>query len=104
MAKRKYQRRARARRFGQLMLLAAALLNTPVCLAELDSNTADASKVAAPEQSSRELLLYLGEFDPELDPVELSQMSDTLEDELESNTDAKTAAEVRADAANEPKK
>ena len=83
------------------MLLAGALINTSLCLAEPDTLVAD--KTAVPEPSSRELLLYLGEFDPELDPVELSQMNDALEAELESKTEATTAAEVRSDAANEPK-
>lgn len=83
------------------MLLAGALMNTPLCLAE--ASASDAHKTSVPEQSSRELLLYLGEFDPELDPVELSQMDAALESELERKTAAKTAAEERADAANEPK-
>ena len=113
MAKRKYQCRTRAHGFGQLMWLAAALMNTPLCLAEMDrgavdgnavdGNAVDASNVAALQQSSHELLLYLGEFDPELDPVELSQMGDVLEAELDVKTEPKPAAEASARAANEPK-
>ena len=86
MAKREYQRRTRARRFGQLMLLAAAL-NPPLSLAERDSDAADAGKAVVPAQNSRELLLYLGEFDPELDPIEISQMDDAPE----NTTDLETA-------------
>ena len=107
MAKRDYPRRARARRFGQLMLLGAALMNTPLSLAESrlgvtsqpnqpDRAAAVAGETAAPALSDRELLLYLGEFDPELDPVEISQMNDALAEK----TDAKTSAEVDA---HEPK-
>ena len=86
------------------MLLAGALMNTSLCLAESEREAVGADSTSAPAPNSRELLLYLGEFDPELDPVELSQIDDSLEGDLESKTDAKTAAEARADAANEPKK
>ena len=96
MAKRDYPRRTRARRFGQLMLLSAALMNTPFGLAELDREVAVAPETAVPALSERELLLYLGEFDPELDPVEISQMNDALAEK----TDAKTSAEADA---HEPK-
>jgi hypothetical protein len=96
MAKRDYPRRTRARRFGQLMLLSAALMNTPFGLAELDREVAVAAETAVPALSERELLLYLGEFDPELDPVEISQMNDALAEK----TDAKTSAEADA---HEPK-
>ena len=103
MAKRRYQRRTRAGRFGQLMLLAAALMNMPVCLAEQEIDAVDASKTAVAEQSSRELLLYLGEFDPELDPVEISQLNDALAADPAIKTETKTAAEASTDAAIEPK-
>ena len=96
MAKREYQRRTRARRFGQLMLLAAALMNPPLSLAERDSDAADAGKAVVPAQNSRELLLYLGEFDPELDPIEISQMDDAPE----NTTDLETAVEA---STHEPK-
>ncbi len=96
MAKRDYPRRTRARSFGQLMLLSAALMNTPFGLAELDREVAVAPETAVPALSERELLLYLGEFDPELDPVEISQMNDALAEK----TDAKTSAEADA---HEPK-
>ena len=96
MAKRDYPRRTHARRFGQLMLLSAALMNTPFGLAELDREVAVAPETAVPALSERELLLYLGEFDPELDPVEISQMNDALAEK----TDAKTSAEADA---HEPK-
>lgn len=103
MAKRRYQRRTRARRFGQLMLLAAALMNTPVCLAEQESTAVDTSKTIPAEQSSRALLLYLGEFDPELDPVEISQLNEVLAADPAVKADTKTAAEASANAAIEPK-
>ena len=90
MAKREYQRRTRARRFGQLMWLTAALMNTPLSLAERDSDAPDAGKTIVPEQNSRALLLYLGEFDPELDPIEISQIDDVPE----NTTDIKTAVEA----------
>ena len=107
MAKRDYPRRTRARRFGQLMLLSATLMNTPLSWAEsrlgvtsqpneLDSEAAVAGETVLPALSERELLLYLGEFDPELDPVEISQMNDGLAEK----TDAKTSAEA---GAHEPK-
>ncbi len=92
MAKREYPRDTRARRFGQLMLLSAALMNTPLSVAEV----AAAGETTVPALSERELLLYLGEFDPELDPVEISQMNDALAEK----TDAKTSAEANA---HEPK-
>ena len=106
MAKREYQRRTRARRFGQLMLLSSALMNTQLCLAELsDAENSDknSDKTAAAELDQRALLLYLAEFDPELDPVELSQMDAALSGEQEKKTDAKTAAEASADAVVDPK-
>ena len=86
------------------MLLAAALINMPVCLAEQESDAVDTSKTAAAEQSSRELLLYLGEFDPELDPIEISQLNDALAADPAVETDSKTAAEASTDAAIEPKR
>lgn len=92
MAKRDYPRRTRARRFGQLMLLSAALMNTPLSLAEPDRDPTVAGEAAMPALSERELLLYLGEFDPELDPVEISQMNDALAEK----PDAKTSAEADA--------
>lgn len=84
------------------MLLSTALINTPLCLAELDRDAIDPGKVA-PELDQRALLLYLGEFDPELDPVELTQMNNVLEGAREQKTDVKTAAGTSAHAANEPK-
>ncbi len=102
MAKRKYQRPTHAYRIGQLMALSAALLHAPYCLAEVASDAQNPGKMTAvPDQ--RALLLYLGEFDPELDPVELSQMGDALVGAQENNSDAKTAAQASAHAANEPK-
>jgi|GEM_PF-3344958 len=103
MAKREYPRRTRALRFGQLMLLSSALTNTPLCLAEFSSDALDPGKTAATELDQRALLLYLGEFDPELDPVELDQIGDALAGTQENNTDTKTAAGTSAHAANEPK-
>ena len=86
------------------MLLSAALMHTQLSLAELASDAPDlGSAVPEPEPDQRALLLYLGEFDPELDPVELSQIDDALEGVQATNTDAKTASETRKNAANEPK-
>ena len=82
------------------MLFSAALMHTPLCLAELAS---DAQELGSAEPDQRALLLYLGEFDPALDPVELSQIDDALEGGQATNTDAKTAAETSKNAANEPK-
>ena len=107
MAKREYPRDTRARRFGQLMLLSAALMNTPLSLAEPrlgvtsqpnepDRDAAVAGETTVPALSDRELLLYLGEFDPELDPVEISQINDALAEKM----DAKASAEA---GAHEPK-
>ncbi len=87
------------------MLLSAALMRTPLCLAELASD----APAQAPELGSaaaadqRALLLYLGEFDPALDPVELSQIDDPPAGTQKTKTDAKTAAESSAHAAHEPK-
>ncbi len=103
MAKQEYQRRTRALRFGQLVLLSVALINTSLCLAELASEAHDLGKPVASEPVQRTLLLYLGEFDPEADPVELSQIDSALEDEIAIKTEAKTAAEGIKNAANEPK-
>ena len=85
------------------MLLGAALINTSSCLAELANDAQAPDKTAAPALEQRALLLYLGEFDPELDPVELSQMDDSFARAQEKNTDAKTAAEESEHAANNPK-
>ena len=82
------------------MLLSAALMQTPLSLAELAS---DAPDLGSAEPDQRALLLYLGEFDPALDPVELSQIDDALEGVQATNTDAKTAAGTSKNAANEPK-
>ena len=84
------------------MLLSAALMQTPLSLAELASDAPDLGS-AVPEPDQLALLLYLGEFDPALDPVELSQIDDALEGVQATNTDAKTASETRKNAANEPK-
>ena len=84
------------------MLLGAALMHTPLCLAELASDAPDpGSAESVPDQ--RALLLYLGEFDPELDPFELNQIDEPLEGVQTTNTDAKTAAEMSTNAAHEPK-
>ena len=86
------------------MLLSAALMRTPLCLAELASDApAQAPELGSAVPDQRALLLYLGEFDPELDPVELSQIDEPLEGVQTTNTDAKTAAEMSTDAAHEPK-
>ena len=85
------------------MLLGVALINTSLCLAELASEVHDLGKPVAPEPVQPALLLYLGEFDPDADPVELSQTDRALEDEIAIKTEAKTAAEGSKNAANDPK-
>ncbi len=102
MAKQKQQHPTRFGRLWQLMLLSGALLNTQFCFAGV-TDDADAAELAASQSDQRELLLYLGEFDPELDPVEITQMGDAHGGMHEKKTDAKTGEE-NANAANEPKK
>ena len=84
------------------MSLSGALLNTQFCFAGI-TDDGDAAGDAASQSDQRELLLYLGEFDPEFDPVEIAQMADAHDGTQEKKTDAKTGEE-NTSAANEPKK
>lgn len=103
MAKSEHQPRSRTLRLGQLMLLAALLIDTPPGHAQPESDAFEPANTALPDADQRALLLYLGEFDPETDPVELSQMSDDIADEPDAQSKSDETMEVGENAADTPK-
>ncbi len=103
MAKRRHQRRPCAIGFGQLMYLAAALMHIPISFAQVESDVIKPANSAEANADQRALLLYLGEFDPEADPVELSQMSGAIAYGLEVKTNLDTTMEAGANAVDKPK-